>query len=58
MENHPTVLSTVGVALIHSTQYNTSLGASRSTLSGLDLINAEEVLLVAVLELEEIKVYD
>ena len=58
MENHPSVLSTVGVALIHSTQYNTSLGASRSTLSNLDLVNAEEVLLVAVLELEEIKVYD
>jgi len=58
MENHPSVLSTVGVALIHSTQHNTSLAASRSTLSALDLLNAEEVLLIAVLEIEEIKVYD
>jgi hypothetical protein len=58
MENHPSVLSTVGVAQIHSTQYNTSLAASRSTLSALDLLNAEEILLIAVLEIEEIKVYD
>ena len=58
MENHPSVLSTVGVALIHSTQYNTSLAASRSTLTSLDLLNAEELLLIAVLVMEEIKVYD
>jgi hypothetical protein len=58
MENHPSVLSTVGVANIHSTQYNTSLAASRSTLSDLDMLNAEEVLLIAVAEMEEIKVYD
>ena len=37
MENHPAVLSTVGVALVHSTKYNTSLAASRSSLSDLDV---------------------
>lgn len=58
MENHPSVLSTVGVANIHSTQYNTSLAASRNSLSPLDLLNAEDVLIIAILEIEEIKVYD
>lgn len=58
MENHPLVLSTVGVANIHSTKYNTSLAASRSSLSELDILNAEEVLLIAVHVVEEIKVYD
>jgi len=48
MESHPSVSSTVGIASIHSTKYNSSLGASRITLSELDMLNAEEILLIAV----------
>ena len=57
MESHPAVLSTIGVALNHTTQ-NSSQNPNRSTLSELDLANAEDMLLIAASLIVEIKVYE
>lgn len=54
MESHPAVLSTVGVAQNHQTTQN----QNRSTLTELDIVNAEDMLMIAVMIMLEIKVYD
>ena len=54
MESHSAVLSTVGVAQNHQTTQN----QNRSTLTELDIVNAEDMLLIAVMIMLEIKVYD
>lgn len=57
MECHPAVLSTIGVALNH-TSHNASQNSNRTTLSELDLANAEDTLLIAASLIVEIKVYE
>lgn len=46
MESHPAVLSTVGVATNHTNQSSSS--SNRSTLTELDIINSEDILLISV----------
>jgi hypothetical protein len=54
MESHPAVLSTVGVASYHQVASN----QNRSTLTELDIVNSEDLLIIAVSIMLEIKVFD
>ena len=55
MESHPSVLATVGVSQNH---INANSQGQRITLTELDIVNGEDILMVAVDILLEIKQFE